>query len=199
MSAPTPIRIATRESPLALWQAQYTKAQLLNHWPKLSIELVPMKTSGDRFINTKLIEIGGKGLFVKELEDALLNHQADIAVHSMKDVPAILPDGLIINTLFARQNPFDAFVSQHIPNIASLPKAAIVGTSSLRRAAQLLAYKPDICIKPIRGNVGTRLKKLDGGEFDAIILAATGLERLGLETRIQETIPENIMLATTFT
>ena len=194
MSSPTHLRIATRQSPLALWQANYAREQLLIHWPKLTIELLPMKTSGDRFLNTKLLDIGGKGLFVKELEEALLTEKADLAVHSMKDMPAELPEGLTLATIFARQNPLDAFVSNQFPSLSSLPKHATVGTSSLRRAAQLLAYRSDLKIKPIRGNVGTRLKKLETESFDAIILAAAGLERLGLDARIQETLPEHIML-----
>jgi hydroxymethylbilane synthase len=194
MPSTTHLRIATRSSPLALWQAHHARDMLLKHWPDLTLELVPITTSGDRFLDTKLLDIGGKGLFVKELEEALLNKHADFAVHSMKDVPATLPEGLEITTLFARQNPFDAFVSNQHTTLASLPKASIVGTSSLRRASQLLNNRPDLIIKPIRGNVGTRLKKLDAGEFDAIILAATGLERLGLDARIQETLSDAIML-----
>jgi hydroxymethylbilane synthase len=194
MSSPTHIRIATRQSPLALWQANHAREQLLRHWPKLSIELIPMTTSGDRFLNTKLLDIGGKGLFVKELEEALLNQHADFAVHSMKDMPAHIPEGLTLETIFARQNPLDAFVSNQYPTLKSLPQNAMVGTSSLRRASQLLALRPDLVIEPIRGNVGTRLKKLDTGPYQALILAAAGLERLALETRIQETLPENIML-----
>ncbi|MDX2347172.1 MAG: hydroxymethylbilane synthase [Legionella sp.] len=194
MPSPTHLRIATRQSPLALWQANHAREQLLKHWPKLTIELLPIITSGDRFLNTKLLEIGGKGLFVKELEEALLNKKADLAVHSMKDMPSDIPDGLTLETLFARQNPLDAFVSNQFPTLNSLPKNAVVGTSSLRRASQLLALRPDLVIKPIRGNVGTRLKKLDSENYHALILAAAGLERLGLDARIQETLPQNIML-----
>lgn len=188
------LRIATRQSPLALWQAYYARDKLLEHWPSLSIELLPMTTSGDRFADKKLLEIGGKGLFVKELEEALLDGRADLAVHSMKDVPAVCPEGLVLDTIFARQTPTDAFVSNQYPSLACLPQGAVVGTSSLRRASQLLALRPDLTIKPIRGNVGTRLKKLDTEDYDAIILAAAGLERLGLEARIQETLPSSIML-----
>lgn len=188
------LKIATRESPLALWQAHHARNELLRHWPDLTIELLPMSTSGDRFFDKKLLEIGGKGLFVKELEEALLDGRADLAVHSMKDVPAHFPDGLELTTLFARQSPFDAFVSNQYPTLASLPHAAIVGTSSLRRASQLLAARPDLIIKPIRGNVGTRLKKLDTEDYAGLILATAGLERLGLDTRIQETLSETVML-----
>ena len=194
MPSTTHLRIATRNSPLALWQAHHARDMLLKHWPELTLELIPITTSGDRFLDTKLLDIGGKGLFVKELEEALLKNHADFAVHSMKDVPATLPEGLEITTLFARQNPFDAFVSNQHATLASLPNASIVGTSSLRRASQVLHNRPDLIIKPIRGNVGTRLSKLDDGEFDAIILAATGLERLGLNARIQETLSDATML-----
>lgn len=191
---PHHLRIATRQSPLALWQANYARTKLLEYWPNLTIELFPMTTSGDRFSEKKLLDIGGKGLFVKELEEALLDGRADLAVHSMKDVPAKFPKGLILDTIFARQSPTDAFVSNQFPSLASLPKSAVVGTSSLRRASQLLAFRPDLIIKPIRGNVGTRLKKLDTEDYDAIILATAGLERLGLDARIQETLPTTVML-----
>ncbi len=194
MSSLTHLRIATRQSPLALWQAHYARNQLLAHWPELTIELLPLKTSGDRFLDVKLLDIGGKGLFVKELEEALLDHRADLAVHSMKDMPATLPEGLILHTIFARQNPLDAFVSNQFPTLKSLPQGATVGTSSLRRASQLLARRPDLKIKSVRGNVGTRLKKLETEDYDALILAAAGLERLELEARIQETLPPTVML-----
>jgi hydroxymethylbilane synthase len=188
------LRIATRKSPLALWQANHAREKLLEHWPDLTVELLPMTTSGDRFFDKNLLEIGGKGLFVKELETALLNHEADFAVHSMKDMPADMPDGLTLHTIFSRQNPLDAFVSNQFPTLNSLPKNAIIGTSSLRRASQLLALRPDLVIEPIRGNLGTRLKKLDAGPYHALILAAAGLERLQLDARIQETLPETVML-----
>ncbi len=194
MSSPTHLRIATRQSPLALWQAHDARNRLLARWPELTIELLPITTSGDRFLDVKLLDIGGKGLFVKELEEALLDGRADLAVHSMKDMPATLPEGLTLHTIFARQNPLDAFVSNQFPTLKSLPKGAVVGTSSLRRASQLLAQNPDLVIQPIRGNVGTRLKKLDTENYHAIILAAAGLERLALETRIQETLPPHVML-----
>ena len=191
---PKHLRIATRQSPLALWQANYARTKLREHWPSLTIELLPMTTSGDRFADKKLLDIGGKGLFVKELEEALLDKRASLAVHSMKDVPATFPTGLTLNTIFARHNPQDAFVSNQYPSLASLKQGAVVGTSSLRRESQLLAFRPDLHIKPIRGNVGTRLKKLDTENYDAIILAAAGLERLGLDTRIQETLPDTLIL-----
>jgi hydroxymethylbilane synthase len=188
------LRIATRKSPLALWQAHYIRSQLLTHWPSLIVELCPMATSGDRFLNDNLQALGGKGLFVKELEDALLEKRADIAVHSMKDVPVYFPNGLQLTTICARANPFDAFISTHHATLNALPEHATVGTSSLRRQAQLRALRPDLHIKPLRGNVGTRLKKLDQGEYDAIILAAAGLERLEQHHRIREILDETIML-----
>jgi hydroxymethylbilane synthase len=188
------VRIATRNSPLALWQAEFVRAKLQHLWPNLSVKLVPMTTSGDRFMNSNLQKLGGKGLFVKELEQALLAHEADIAVHSMKDVPYSFPDNLTLPVICERENPFDAFVSIQYPSIDLLPIGAILGTSSLRRAAQILAYRPDLKIHPLRGNVGTRLARLDQGEYDAIILAAAGLKRLGLEHRIQHIIDEEIML-----
>lgn len=194
MSLPTHLTIATRESPLALWQAEHAKQLLLTHWPQLTIELLPLKTSGDKFLNAKLLDIGGKGLFVKELEEALLDKRADLAVHSMKDVPATLPDDLQLSTIFSRHNPLDAFVSEHYASLDNLPEGAIVGTSSLRREAQLLIKRPDIDILPIRGNVGTRLNKLKTENYDAIILAAAGLERLGLEKEIKEILAEEVIL-----
>lgn len=190
------IRIATRQSPLALWQAEHVKAQLQQAHPLLTVELVPMVTKGDIFLDTPLAKIGGKGLFVKELEQALLDGRADIAVHSMKDVPIDFPQGLALVTICERDDPRDAFVSHHYASIDALPQGAIVGTSSLRRQSQLLALRPDITIKALRGNLGTRLKKLDNGEFDAIILAAAGLKRLGLHQRIRtEITPEQILPA----
>ena len=188
------LRIATRESPLALWQANHIRKCLQKHWPELRIELLPMNTTGDRFLKNKLQVIGGKGLFVKELEEALFDKRADIAVHSMKDVPSIFPEHLELNTICMRDNPFDALVSSHFLSLNALPEGARIGTSSQRREAQLRAARPDLIIKPIRGNVGTRLSKLDKGEFDALILAAAGLQRLNLHHRIQETLNENLML-----
>jgi hydroxymethylbilane synthase len=190
----TTFRIATRQSPLALWQANHVRDQLIKQWPDLKVELLPMVTSGDKFIKDKLQAMGGKGLFVKELEEALLDKRADIAVHSSKDMPAELPPGLILGAICERENPFDAFVSKSYKRIDSLPNNAIIGTSSLRRQSQLLAYRADLQIKPLRGNINTRLSKLDHGEFDAIILAAAGLERMGYADSMTEILAEEIML-----
>jgi len=180
--------IATRQSPLALWQAHYVKNHLEAIHANLEVELLSLTTQGDKMIDSPLAKIGGKGLFVKELEESLLDGRADIAVHSMKDVPMELPAGLIISTICEREDPRDAFVSQHYKNINDLPKGARVGTSSLRRRCQLQALRPDIIISDLRGNVGTRLKKLDQNDYDAIILAAAGLIRLNLSPRITDYI-----------
>lgn len=180
--------IATRQSPLALWQAEYVKTHLEAIHPHLTVELLGITTQGDHILDSPLSKIGGKGLFVKELEEALLEGNADIAVHSMKDVPMQLPNGLIISIICEREDPRDAFVSNHYKNIMDLPKGARVGTSSLRRRCQLQALRPDITILDLRGNVGTRLKKLDDGNYDAIILAAAGLIRLNLRSRIADFI-----------
>ncbi|ACR67365.1 hydroxymethylbilane synthase [Edwardsiella ictaluri] len=179
------LRIATRQSPLALWQAHYVRDQLLAQWPQLTIELVPMVTRGDVLLDTPLAKVGGKGLFVKELELALLEGRADIAVHSMKDVPVAFPDGLGLVTICQREDPRDAFVSPRFASLEQLPPGSVVGTSSLRRQCQLRAARPDLQIRDLRGNVGTRLAKLDAGDYDAIILAAAGLKRLQLEDRIR--------------
>lgn len=178
------LKIATRQSPLALWQANFVKARLQQLYPDLSIELVTMVTKGDVILDSPLAKIGGKGLFVKELENALLNNEADIAVHSMKDVPMQFPEGLGLSVICKREDPRDAFVSNTYRTLAELPPGAIVGTSSLRRQCQLKALRPDLEIRSLRGNVGTRLSKLDNGDFDAIILASAGLIRLGLADRI---------------
>lgn len=188
------LRIATRQSPLALWQANFVKALLLKQWPQMHIELLPMTTSGDKFLKDKLLVTGGKGLFVKELEEALLNNRADIAVHSTKDMPAQLPPGLSLSAICKRHNPFDALVSNKYLSLDALPHGAVIGTSSLRRQSQLLAYRPDVHIKTLRGNINTRLGKLDAEEFDAIILAAAGLERMGMEPSITQLLSEDIML-----
>lgn len=188
------LRIATRKSPLALWQAHHVGELLKRSWPTLSIELVPMLTSGDRFTKDKLQRTGGKGLFVKELEEALLGNRADLAVHSMKDVPAELPEGLCLATICKRDNPFDAFVSERFESLKSLPINSTVGTASLRRQSQLLALRPDLNIITLRGNVNTRLEKLKSGNYDAIILAAAGLERLGLAGQIKEILSLDVML-----
>ncbi len=178
------VRIATRKSALALWQANFVKAELEAAHPGLQVELVPMSTQGDKILDTPLAKIGGKGLFVKELETAMLEGRADIAVHSMKDVPVDFPEGLMLHTICQREDPRDAFVSNTYQQLADLPQGAVVGTSSLRRQCQIKAMRPDLQIKDLRGNVNTRLAKLDAGEFDAIILASAGLIRLGFETRI---------------
>lgn len=190
------IRIATRQSPLALWQAQHIREQLIQLWPDLTIELLPMITSGDKFLKDKLLAAGGKGLFVKELEEALLDKRADLAVHSTKDMPSFLPPGLSLPVICKRDNPFDAMISTQYSSLQSLPTNAIIGTASLRRQSQLLAYRPDLQIKTLRGNIQTRLSKLEAEEFDAIILAASGLERMNLHASITELLPDNIMLPT---
>lgn len=191
---PKTVRIATRKSALALWQAEYVKAQLEHFHPTITVELVPMTTKGDIILDTPLAKVGGKGLFVKELEVAMLENRADIAVHSMKDVPVEFPQGLGLEVICPREDPRDAFVSNTINSFAELPQGAVVGTSSLRRQCQIKALRPDINIKDLRGNVNTRLKKLDNGEYDAIILASAGLLRLAMPARIQEYIAPEIML-----
>ena len=178
------LKIATRQSPLALWQANYVKDRLQQQYPDLTVELVPMVTKGDVILDSPLAKIGGKGLFVKELENALLNKEADIAVHSMKDVPMQFPEGLGLAVICQREDPRDAFVSHSYRTFTELPQGAVVGTSSLRRQCQLKALRPDLDIRSLRGNVGTRLSKLDNGDYDAIILASAGLIRLGLADRI---------------
>lgn len=188
------IRIATRQSPLALWQAHYVQQQLVAAHPGLQVELVPMVTKGDVLLDTPLSKVGGKGLFVKELELAMLENRADLAVHSMKDVPVAFPEGLGLVTICQRETPLDAFVSEKYATLDDLPQGAVVGTSSLRRQCQLSALRPDLTIRSLRGNVGTRLSKLDAGEYDAIILAAAGLKRLGLASRIRSTLPAEVSL-----
>lgn len=178
------LKIATRRSPLALWQANYVKERLIQIYPELTVELVPLITKGDVILDTPLAKIGGKGLFVKELENALLSGEADIAVHSMKDVPMQFPAGLELSVICKREDPRDAFVSNRYRCLAELPQGARVGTSSLRRQCQLKQLRPDLDIQSLRGNVGTRLSKLDNGDYDAIILAAAGLIRLELQQRI---------------
>lgn len=186
--------IATRESALAMWQALHVKARLESLHPGLDVHILGMKTQGDKILDVPLAKIGGKGLFVKELETALLSGEADIAVHSMKDVPMELPEGLILGAILEREIPFDALVSHRYASLNELPQGAIVGTSSLRRQSQLMALRPDLQIRSLRGNVNTRLSKLDAGEFDAIILAAAGLTRLGFAERIRQVIPADTML-----
>ncbi|MFC5694357.1 hydroxymethylbilane synthase [Pseudomonas sp. GCM10022186] len=182
------IRIATRKSALALWQAEYVKARLEEAHAGIKVSLVPMVSKGDKLLDAPLAKIGGKGLFVKELETALLENEADIAVHSMKDVPMDFPEGLGLYCICEREDPRDAFVSNRFDSLDALPAGSVVGTSSLRRQAQLLARRPDLKIQFLRGNVNTRLAKLDAGEYDAIILAAAGLIRLGFEDRIRSSI-----------
>jgi hydroxymethylbilane synthase len=188
------LRISTRKSPLALWQAEHVRARLMATHPGLEVELVKMSTEGDRILDAPLAKVGGKGLFVKELEQALLDGRADIAVHSLKDVTVTLPDGLHIPVIGEREDPRDAFVSNRFDTLAALPKGARVGTSSLRRTCQLRALYPQLEIVSLRGNVNSRLAKLDGGEFDAIILACAGLKRLGLDERIRAELAPEILL-----
>lgn len=194
MTMPTVLKIATRQSPLALWQANFVKDRLEDLYPDLTIELVTMVTKGDVLLDTPLAKIGGKGLFVKELENALLEKRADIAVHSMKDVPMQFPEGLGLSVICKREDPRDAFVSNRYASFDDLPKGAVVGTSSLRRQCQLKQLRPDLDIRSLRGNVGTRLSKLDNGEYDAIILAAAGLIRLGMKERITSFIETTMSL-----
>tara|TARA_R110001592_G_scaffold59205_5_gene179655 strand:- start:470 stop:1417 length:948 start_codon:yes stop_codon:yes gene_type:complete len=190
----TTVRIATRKSALALWQAEYVKAQLEHFHQHITVELVPMTTKGDIILDTPLAKVGGKGLFVKELEVAILENRADIAVHSMKDVPVDFPEGLGLEVICPREDPRDAFVSNTFSTLNDLPQGAIVGTSSLRRQCQLKAKRPDLDIRDLRGNVNTRLRKLDEGQYDAIILAAAGLIRLKMSERIAQYIEPEEML-----
>ena len=188
------IRIATRKSPLALWQANFVKQNLLLAHKDLTVELIPMVTQGDIILDSPLSKIGGKGLFVKQLEQAILNNEADIAVHSIKDIPAQFPEGLMLAAICQRDEVRDAFVANKYASLNDLPKGAIVGTSSLRRQCQLRSHFPHLIIKDLRGNVGTRLNKLDDGQYDAIILASVGLKRLSLEHRITQYIDTDLML-----
>jgi hydroxymethylbilane synthase len=185
---PATLTIATRESPLALWQAEFVQAALRSAHPALEVKLLGMTSRGDQLLDVPLAKVGGKGLFVKELETALLEGRADIAVHSMKDVPMEFPDGLGLGVICQREDPCDAFVSNRYTSLAGLPAGAVVGTSSLRRECQLRARRPDLQVKFLRGNVNTRLRKLDDGEYDAIILASAGLIRLGMAQRISQSI-----------
>ncbi|MEQ5836636.1 hydroxymethylbilane synthase [Marinobacter sp. R17] len=188
------LRIATRNSALALWQAEFIKAELERLHPHVKVELLGIKTQGDKILDVPLAKIGGKALFVKELEEAMLDGRADLAVHSMKDVPMEFPEGLGLVAICERGDPTDAFVSNHFENVDALPQGAIVGTSSMRREAQLRAYRPDLEIRTLRGNVNTRLAKLDAGDYDAIVLASSGLKRLGFDERIRYCIPDTISL-----
>ncbi|CAN5136703.1 hydroxymethylbilane synthase [soil metagenome] len=185
--------IATRESRLALWQARHVQHRLGQAFEGLSVELLGMTTRGDQILDRSLSKIGGKGLFVKELEFALEDGRADLAVHSLKDVPMLLPEGFVLGAILERDDPFDALVSIH-PDVESLPRGAVVGTSSLRRQAALLRARPDLRIEPLRGNLDTRLAKLDAGGYDAIVLAAAGLRRLGLQSRIRAVLPLELSL-----
>ena len=188
------IRIATRKSPLALWQAHFVQSRLQQLYPQLRVELLPMSTKGDKILDSPLAKVGGKGLFVKELEQAILAGDADIAVHSMKDVPVEFPEGLGLTIICERDDPRDAFVSTRFASIAELPAGSRVGTSSLRRQCQLRAQRPDLQVIDLRGNVNSRLAKLDAGEYDAILLAAAGLKRLGLQERISALLPAELSL-----
>ncbi|WP_296204589.1 hydroxymethylbilane synthase [Psychrobacter sp. UBA3962] len=188
------LNIATRKSPLAMWQAEHIKSRLESLYPELEVNLVTMVTQGDKILDTPLAKIGGKGLFVKELEQALYDGRADIAVHSLKDVPMELPEGLILGTYCKRETPTDAFVSNSYDRLEDLPQGAVVGTASLRRQCQIKAFRPDLQIQSLRGNVQTRLAKLDAGEYDAIILATSGLKRVELSERIKQEIDIDISL-----
>ena len=188
------IRIATRKSPLALWQANFVKQNLLLAHKDLTVELIPMVTQGDIILDSPLSKIGGKGLFVKQLEQAILNNEADIAVHSIKDIPAQFPEGLMLAAICQRDEVRDAFVANKYASLNDLPEGAIVGTSSLRRQCQLRSHYPHLIIKDLRGNVGTRLNKLDDEQYDAIILASVGLKRLSLEHRISQYIDTDLIL-----
>lgn len=188
------LRIATRESPLALWQAEYVKARLEAANPGLRVELLPMTTRGDQILDSQLSRVGGKGLFIKELEVALLDGRADIAVHSMKDVPMEFPDGLGLAVICEREDFRDALVSNHYSSLDALPQGAVVGSSSLRRQCQLRAVRPDLVLRDLRGNVNTRLRKLDEGQYAAIILAGAGLIRLGMQERIRQFLPIEVSL-----
>jgi len=185
--------IATRESRLALWQAEHVRDLLQSRFSR-TVELLGMTTKGDQILDRALSKVGGKGLFVKELEVALEEGRADLAVHSLKDVPMELPEGFELACVLEREDPRDAFVSPHHASLADLPQGAVVGTSSLRRLAQLRALRPDLTIEPLRGNLDTRLRKLDEGQYAAIILAAAGLKRLGLTDRIRQIIEPDVML-----
>ena len=190
------IRIATRKSPLAMWQAEEVARQLKLHHPELEVEFVKMTTKGDKILDAPLAKVGGKGLFVKELEQGMLDGQADIAVHSMKDVPMAFPEGLHLPIIMEREDPRDAFVSSHYASLDDLPANARIGTSSLRRQLQLKEAMPDAQMLDLRGNVNSRLQKLDNGDYDAIILAAAGLIRLGFKDRIRSFIePEQSLPA----
>lgn len=188
------IIIATRESPLALWQAEHVQALLRERYPEKDVKLLGMTTKGDQILDKTLSKIGGKGLFVKELEVAMREGSAHLAVHSLKDVPMELPEGFVLAAVSSREDPRDAFVSPRYETLESMPAGSVVGTASLRRELMLRSKFPHLVVKPVRGNVGTRLRKLDSGEYDALIMASAGLKRLGLEERIREIISDEISL-----
>ncbi|MDY6903935.1 MAG: hydroxymethylbilane synthase [Thermodesulfobacteriota bacterium] len=194
MTGTVSIKIGTRGSKLALWQAEWVKARLEENCPQCRAELVVIKTRGDKILDTPLAKIGGKGLFVKEIEEALLDGRIDLAVHSMKDMPGDIPPGLCIGAVPDRETPFDALIASNQTPFPDLPGGARIGTSSLRRASQLLYTRPDLTIVPLRGNIDTRLSKLDSGEMDAVILAAAGLTRLGFGNRITQYMDKTVML-----
>lgn len=189
-----PLVIATRASRLAVWQAEHVRDLLMARYPGLEVTLLKLSTRGDEILDRSLQKVGGKGLFIKELEMALEDGRADLAVHSLKDVPVDMPDGFSLCAILPRAVPFDAWVSSAYADLQSMPAGAVVGTSSLRRQAQILRVRPDLIIKPLRGNVNTRLRKLDDGEFDAIVLATAGLERLELSDRIRSVMPAELSL-----
>ncbi|MDP4160227.1 MAG: hydroxymethylbilane synthase [Bacillota bacterium] len=189
------IRIGTRDSQLAMWQAEWVKSQLTIMYPQLQFELVPMKTKGDKILDVPLAKIGDKGLFTKELEHGLLNNELDMAIHSLKDMPTMLPKGLMICAFCEREEPRDVYLSKHGIRLEELPKGAIVGTSSLRRKAQLKHYRPDLNFMDLRGNLQTRWRKLEESNMDGIVLAAAGVKRLGWEARITQILPEDMMLS----
>lgn len=188
------IRIGSRGSQLAMWQARHIQSEIKKRYPDASVIIKTIKTTGDKILDAPLAKIGGKGLFVKEIEDALLNNEIDLAVHSMKDVPAIIPDGLCLAAITKREDPRDVLISRNGKEFLHLPAGAHIGTSSLRRISQLLSHRPDLNISPLRGNLDTRIKKLDSGAYDAIILAAAGVIRMGWAERITEYLPVNISL-----
>ncbi|MDP4127335.1 MAG: hydroxymethylbilane synthase [Bacillota bacterium] len=189
------IRIGTRDSQLAMWQAEWVKSQLTIMYPQLQFELVPMKTKGDKILDVPLAKIGDKGLFTKELEHGLLNNELDMAIHSLKDMPTMLPKGLMISAFCEREEPRDVYLSKNGIRLEELPQGAIVGTSSLRRKAQLKHYRPDLNFMDLRGNLQTRWRKLEESNMDGIVLAAAGVKRLGWEARITQILPEDMMLS----
>ena len=189
------IRIGTRDSQLAMWQAEWVQRKLIEFYPDYKVELVPMKTKGDKILDVPLAKIGDKGLFTKELENGLLNKDFDLAVHSLKDMPTVLPPGLKLSAFCEREEPRDVFLSKNNLKLEELPQGAVIGTSSLRRKAQLKHYRPDLNFMDLRGNLQTRWKKLADSEMNGIVLAAAGVKRLGWEDRITQIIPEEIMLS----